>query len=114
MVLSDLVPTTGDAAAVAGELAAEGIAVDVVMVGGDRSADAVLDGVEAPATARRGDQVPVTISVRSTDGGPAELVVDAGGGDGTNARSFAGRMDEIRVSAVARYTANFDPLARLG
>ncbi len=36
------------------------------------------------------------------------------GGDGTNARSFAGRMDEIRVSAVARYTANFDPLARLG
>ncbi len=35
VVLSDLVPTTGDVGAVADELAAEGIAVDVVPVGGD-------------------------------------------------------------------------------
>ena len=101
VVLSDLVPTTGDAGAVAEELAAEGIAVDVVAVGGDRSADAVLDGVEAPATARRGDQVPLTISVRSTEAGPAELVVDAGGEQQRLAVELQPGRNEIEVEVPA-------------
>jgi uncharacterized membrane protein len=104
VVLSDLVPTSGDAGTVADELAAEGIAVDVVAVGGDRSADAVLDGVEAPATVRRGDQVPVTVSVRSTEAGAAELVVDAGGDQQRLPVQLEPGSNEIEVQVPAAQT----------
>ena len=79
VVITDLVPTTGDARAAARRLAEAGIAVDVVELASARSADALVESIQLPAAVREGDRVPVTVVVRSNQNGPATLQIESGG-----------------------------------
>ncbi len=79
VVLTDLVETSGDARAAARELAADGVAVDVISLSTARSADVLVESVRLPATARVGDTVTARIAVRSNQAGQATLDIDAGG-----------------------------------
>ena len=78
VVLTDGVETTGSARAAARELAAAGIAVDILTIETGRSRDVLITRVEAPTTAREGEQVPVVITVQSTVSGPATVTVATG------------------------------------
>ena len=75
VVLSDGVPTQGDARTAARELAEDGIAVDIVQLDSNRSADVLVEQVELPTSARQGDQVPVTILMRSNTTTAGELTI---------------------------------------
>lgn len=81
VLITDLVPTTGDVRPAVRRLAEQGIAVDVIELTAARSADALVESVLLPAAAREGDVVPVTAVVRSNVAGPAELIVRAAGTD---------------------------------
>ena len=74
IVLTDAVPTSQGVEAAAERLAAEGIAVDVVVGDTSQSADALVETVQVPATARQGERVPVTAVIRSNQAGTAEVV----------------------------------------
>ncbi len=75
VLITDLVPTTGDVRPAVRRLADQGVAVDVVELASARSADALVESVILPAAAREGDLVAVTAVVRSNVAGPAELIV---------------------------------------
>ncbi len=75
VLLTDMVETTGSARETADELAELGIAVDVVGLDAERSPDALIESVTAPALVRQGDTVPVRIVIRSTSQGPALVTV---------------------------------------
>ena len=79
VVLSDLVETSGDARAAVRELAADGVAVDVIPLSTGRSADVLVESVRLPATARVGDTVTAQITLRSNQPGQATIDVDAAG-----------------------------------
>ncbi len=74
VVLSDLVETSGDTRSAARELEEAGIAVDVVPLVASRSADALIESIRLPATARVGETVAAQIGIRSNRAGPATLV----------------------------------------
>lgn len=78
VVVTDAVETSGNARAAAGELAEAGISVDVVVLDTGRSADALITGVDAPTTARIGDDVDVEIEITSTIAGEAVVELDTG------------------------------------
>ena len=80
VVITDLVPTTGDARPAIRRLADQGVAVDVVELASARSADALIESVILPAAAREGDVVPITAVVRSNVAGPAQLIVTSAEG----------------------------------
>ena len=80
VLITDLVPTTGDVRPAVRRLADQGVAVDVVELASARSADALVESVVLPAAAREGDIVPVTAVVRSNVAGPAEIVVTSADG----------------------------------
>ena len=77
VVLSDGVPTQGDARTAARELAESGIVIDVVQVVSARGSDAIVEQVVLPTSAREGDEVPVTVRIRSNASMSAELTVSA-------------------------------------
>lgn len=81
VLITDLVPTTGDVRPAVRRLAEQGVAVDVVELASARSADALVETVLLPAAAREGDVVPVVAVVRSNVSGPAELIVRTAGGE---------------------------------
>lgn len=81
VVVSDTAETVGDARVVVDELVAAGIAVDVVALDPSTVADAMVTRIEAPATARLGDLIPVTVGIESTMRGEAVLTVDDGSGN---------------------------------
>jgi Mg-chelatase subunit ChlD len=102
VVLTDLVPTTGDSRAAARELADQGIAVDVVVLASSRTADALVESVRLPAAARIGDLVPVTAVIRSNVAGRGELVVRSGDGSETVlAVNLEAGVNEIEVEVPA-------------
>lgn len=78
VVLTDGVETTGSARAAAAELRDAGVAVDFVTVETGLSSDVIVLGVDAPVTARVGDDVPVTVRLRSTISGRGTVAVTAG------------------------------------
>jgi uncharacterized membrane protein len=78
VLISDGIPTMGDTRAAAEEMAALGIAVDIVDLGSGRGRDAAIDGVFAPATARVGDEVTVEVTVVSNVDTEATLTVSIG------------------------------------
>lgn len=78
VVLTDAVETIGDARAAASQLADAGVAVDVVLLDTGRGSDALVTSVDAPATARVGDEIDVEIEIDSTIAGPATVVVTVG------------------------------------
>ncbi len=80
VVLTDLVQTSGDARVAARELAADGVAVDVIPLSTARSADVLVESVRLPATVRTGEVATARITVRSNQAGPGTLVVDQGDG----------------------------------
>jgi Mg-chelatase subunit ChlD len=119
VVLTDLVETTGDARRAAIELADQGITVDVVALDTLRSADALVDTVSLPAVSRKGDQVPVSVVVRSTAAGAGELMVRSGDGEervilvdlqpGRNVVTFKVVAEETGFIAVdVRLRTSFD------
>ncbi len=81
VVLTDAVPTTGDARLAATELAEAGVAVDVVVVSTGRGEDTLVEGVDLPASVREGDDVTATIRVRSNVAGRADLAVTTAAGE---------------------------------
>jgi uncharacterized membrane protein len=81
VLLTDLVPTTGDVRPAVRRLADQGIAVDVVELPSARSADALVESVQLPPAAREGDAVPVTAVIRSNVAGPAEVIVRTPGAE---------------------------------
>lgn len=66
VLLSNGLETTGDARAVAAAASAQGAPIDVVDVGVDQAPDAALTRLQAPASARQGDAIPLLLTVRST------------------------------------------------
>jgi len=66
VLLSNGLETTGDARAVAAAASAQGVPIDVVDVGVDQAPDAALTRLQAPASARQGDAIPLLLTVRST------------------------------------------------
>lgn len=71
VVLTDAVPTSGGVEAAADRLASAGIAVDFVTFDTSQSADLLVESVQVPATARKGDTAPVTAVLRSNQNGQA-------------------------------------------
>ncbi|MBT8211892.1 MAG: VWA domain-containing protein, partial [Acidimicrobiia bacterium] len=78
VVLTDAVETSGNARTAARELAEAGIAVDVITLDTGRSADALVTRVDAPVTAREGEDLVVDVTVEATASGEATLLVEAG------------------------------------
>lgn len=73
VVLTDGATTTGGVEAATDRLAELGIAVDLVTYPAARSADVMVESVKTPATARRGDSVPVRAVLRSNLAGAATV-----------------------------------------
>ena len=105
VLITDLVPTTGDARPAIRRLADQGVAVDVVELASARSADALVESVILPAAAREGDVVPVTAVVRSNVAGPARLIVTSADGleQAIEIDLVAGRNDDRDRSARDRH-----------
>jgi uncharacterized membrane protein len=76
ILLSDMAPTDSEARQAARELAEQGITVDVFMLPGGRSPDALVESVRLPTSVRQGDVVTGTAHVRSNTAGEAVLRVD--------------------------------------
>ena len=74
VVLTDSVPTVGDARLVARELAERDIAIDVVEVETGRG-DVLVEGIDLPPSAREGDTVTAVIRMRSNVTTSGELTV---------------------------------------
>ncbi len=79
IVLTDAVETLGNARAAAAELADAGVSVDVVVLDTGRTADALVTAVDAPTTARIGDEVDIEVEVTSTLSGEATISLDVDG-----------------------------------
>ena len=79
VVLTDAVETSGNARAAAAELAEAGVSVDVVVLDTGRTSDALVTAVDAPTTARVGDDVDIEVEVNSTISGTATVSLDVGG-----------------------------------
>ena len=75
VVLTDSVPTVGDARLVARELAERDMAIDVVEVETGRGADVLVEGIDLPPSAREGDTVTAVIGMRSNVTTSGELTV---------------------------------------
>jgi Mg-chelatase subunit ChlD len=75
--------TTGDAVRTAEELAAAGIRVDVVPLGGGVAADVLVESVRAPSTVREGEAYEVVGVLRNTGDAPVavEVVTRADGAE---------------------------------
>jgi Mg-chelatase subunit ChlD len=78
VVLTDGVETMGSARIAATELREAGVAVDFVNVETGLGSDVIVLGVDAPVTARVGDDVPVTVRFRSTISGSGTVAISAG------------------------------------
>lgn len=73
VVLTDAVPTSTGLQAAAEDLVEDGIAIDFVISDTARSADALVETVQVPSSARLGDDVAVTAVLRSNQSGPATV-----------------------------------------
>jgi uncharacterized membrane protein len=73
VLLSDGSENEGRAAEAARLAALRGVTIDVVPLQGDAGPDVLVAAVEAPATAREGQQIPVLVRVESSLSGPARL-----------------------------------------
>jgi len=121
VLLTDLVPTTGDARAAARRLAEAGIALDIVELDASRSADALVESVQLPAVVREGDSVDATVVIRSNQVGSATLIVESGGEEQLIQVDLVSGRNEITVelagtgsgflSVAATVEAGFDTRA---
>ncbi|MDH3499360.1 MAG: VWA domain-containing protein [Acidimicrobiia bacterium] len=98
VVLTDVVPTTGDPRPVVQELADRGIAVDVVTLETGRGPDALVESVRVPPVARIGDNVNATIVVRSNQDGPARINVIIGDETRVVETNLVSGANEVEVS----------------
>ena len=80
VVLSDGGQTQGDLLATAPAAVARGVRLDWVSLPGPTAPDAAITAIAAPATVRRGDPVPLTLTVHSTVSGSASLEIRSGDG----------------------------------
>jgi Ca-activated chloride channel family protein len=110
VLITDLVPTTGDVRPAVRRLADQGVAVDVVELAAARSADALVESVILPAAAREGDLVAITTVVRSNVAGPADLIVGSGDGEQVIGVDLVAGRNEIPVEVPALGTG-FLPVA---
>lgn len=101
VVITDLVPTTGDARAAVRRLAEQGIAVDLVELDSARSPDALVESIQLPAAVREGDRVPLTVVIRSNQAGIATLVVESDGQAETIAVDLVSGRNEISLEVAA-------------
>ncbi|MGH8928109.1 MAG: VWA domain-containing protein [Acidimicrobiia bacterium] len=111
VLITDLVPTTGEVRPSLRRLADQGVAVDVVELATGRSADALVESVILPAAVREGDLVPVTAVVRSNMAGPADLIVtSADGAEQVIPVDLTTGLNEIPIEVPAT-GAGFLPVA---
>src|SRR5581483_8686596 len=75
VLISDGRQNLGDAAATVAALRAEGVRVDVLPIGSEPKAEALVLGVDAPSELREGQTLPVTVRLRSLVEAAAELTV---------------------------------------
>ena len=101
VVLTDLVPTTGDARGAARRLAEQGVAIDVVELESARSPDALIEGVQLPAAVREGDTVPIRLVIRSNQAGPATVMIRSGTDTETIPVELVSGRNEIEVEMEA-------------
>jgi Ca-activated chloride channel family protein len=80
VVLSDGVPTTGDAVAAASRARLRGIAVDGVRLAPARVPDAAVVRVHGPSAVHAGDPFTLELTVRSTTAATVDLTVVRDGG----------------------------------
>lgn len=75
VLLSDGRATQGDAERTAAELAAAGVTVDVVQIGGSTAADVLVESVVAPGRVNQGESHEVTAALRNTGSAAASVTV---------------------------------------
>ncbi len=78
VVLTDAVETGGDARVAAARLRDAGVAVDVVTLASERSADILVDSVRLPNPVRAGERVEAEVVLRSNTAGSVTLTVGSG------------------------------------
>jgi len=115
VLVSDGRPTKGDAAVEAKSLAARGIQVDVHSVTAGDTVDAAVASVNAPDTAREGEEVEIVAAIDSNTAGPATVVLRRGAEElervnvtlevGRNEVSFTDTADE---TGLARYQVDVE------
>ena len=103
VLLSDGVPTHGDAVAATQRLADAGVRLDTVARPATGSQDVRMVGLSAPATLREGEQFEVALTVDAPNAGPATLSLSRDGSQvanenvslsqGRNTFTFPGRAD---------------------
>ena len=98
VLMSDMADTGGMVREVVEELAEAGVAVDVVVLESATGAEALVEGVEAPGLVREGDLLSATVTVRSTQNGPARLRITAG--DHVELRDVELRTGVNRIEVV--------------
>ncbi|MCX7789628.1 MAG: VWA domain-containing protein [Chloroflexaceae bacterium] len=79
VLLSDGAQNLGDAVEAARLAALRGVPIEVIPLAAETGADARLVGLDAPATAREGQDVPLTLNIESDLRGPARVEVLADG-----------------------------------
>ncbi|MDE0121722.1 MAG: VWA domain-containing protein [bacterium] len=78
VLMSDMAATGGGVREVIEELAAAGVAVDVVVLESALDAEALVEWVEVPGLVREGELLLATVAVRSSLPGRAQLRITAG------------------------------------
>lgn len=102
VVLTDAVPTSQGVEAAAERLAEEGVAVDFVTFDTARSSDVMIETVRGPASARVGDNAPVTAVLRSNQAGPATVTFrTAAGTEFIQEVALEAGRNEVTVSIPA-------------
>ncbi|MGI8758775.1 MAG: VWA domain-containing protein, partial [Acidimicrobiales bacterium] len=115
VVVSDGRVTEGDAVEEARRLADAGVAVEVHPVTLAGGADVAVAGLDAPASAREGEQVVLVASVTATSAGPARLTLQRDGAvveeRVVDLDAGSNRIDLAQVAGaggLARYQVDID------
>lgn len=113
VLVTDAIETVGDARSSVDAFAEEGVAIDVVVVETPATTDALLASIEAPASAREGDLVPIRFVVESTLVGNGVLAYSAGGEDGSIPVRLDGGRTSIDITITAKASGPLAITARI-
>jgi uncharacterized membrane protein len=99
VLLSDGGENSGRAAEAVRLAALRGIPLEVVPLSGERGPDALLAAIDVPATAREGQELPISLLVESNAAGPGRLEVFVDG-------ELAAEQDIDLPAGSSRFTVN--------
>lgn len=113
VLMTDAVETVGDARNAVEAYAEAGVGIDVVVIEAPVMADALMSSIEAPASARAGDLVPITFVVESTLVGDAALVYSAGGENGSIPVRLDGGRTTVDITITVEASGMLPIIARI-